>query len=213
MLEQRLYLDALLELSIDPAVVASCDGLSLPAGETSYHFASSPILHDGMVIVQVDVQEISQSLLEGYFSATHGDNETFRRTFAYAKQFHEIYRRRQIFNTGVNQGAEARMEVFPRYFDVYAGQILAATIFGMAGGGAPEQAALLYQAVPTDLQQVAYVFLENHPMFLQWKETPRNDGSNRADFYFPQPPDMSSVREDIRQRLETDAPVGQLEAQ
>ena len=46
-LEQRLYLDALLELSIDPTEVASCDGLSLPVGETSYHFASSPVLATG----------------------------------------------------------------------------------------------------------------------------------------------------------------------
>ncbi|MEZ4445570.1 MAG: hypothetical protein R3B72_41225 [Polyangiaceae bacterium] len=46
-LEQRLYLDALLELSIDPATVAACTGLTLPAGETAFHFASSPVLATG----------------------------------------------------------------------------------------------------------------------------------------------------------------------
>jgi hypothetical protein len=38
-IEQRLLLDALLELTIDPAIVAGCDGLSLPAGETAYRFS------------------------------------------------------------------------------------------------------------------------------------------------------------------------------
>jgi hypothetical protein len=46
-LEQRLYLDALLDLQLDPSVVASCTGLSLPAGETSYHFDSSRVLASG----------------------------------------------------------------------------------------------------------------------------------------------------------------------
>lgn len=46
-LEQRLLLDALLELEVDPATVAACTGLSLPAGETSYRFASSKIMATG----------------------------------------------------------------------------------------------------------------------------------------------------------------------
>jgi len=46
-IEQRLFLDALLELEVDPAVVATCQGLSLPSGESTYHFASSPILATG----------------------------------------------------------------------------------------------------------------------------------------------------------------------
>lgn len=37
-IEQRIYLDALTNLTIDPAVVASCTGLSLPAGATAYKF-------------------------------------------------------------------------------------------------------------------------------------------------------------------------------
>ena len=46
-LEQRLYLDALLELEIDPTTVEDCAGLSLPAGETSYHFADAPVMATG----------------------------------------------------------------------------------------------------------------------------------------------------------------------
>ncbi|MEM9692437.1 MAG: hypothetical protein AAGA56_07825, partial [Myxococcota bacterium] len=46
-IEQRLYLDALLELTIAPEVVASCEGLSLPEGETSFRFSSGPVLATG----------------------------------------------------------------------------------------------------------------------------------------------------------------------
>ena len=46
-LEQRLFLDALLDLRIDPATVAACPGLSLPAGETAYHFSPDPVLAMG----------------------------------------------------------------------------------------------------------------------------------------------------------------------
>ena len=37
-LEQRLFFAALGKLTIDPSVVAACEGLSLPEGETAYHF-------------------------------------------------------------------------------------------------------------------------------------------------------------------------------
>lgn len=37
-IEQRLFLDALATMTIDPSIVASCTGLGLPNGETAYHF-------------------------------------------------------------------------------------------------------------------------------------------------------------------------------
>ena len=37
-IESRLFVDALGRLTIPPSVVAACTGLSLPAGETAYHF-------------------------------------------------------------------------------------------------------------------------------------------------------------------------------
>ena len=46
-LEQRLFFDALENLTIDPSVVATCTGLSLPSGETAYHFRSDPLLAQG----------------------------------------------------------------------------------------------------------------------------------------------------------------------
>lgn len=46
-LEQRLFLDALLALRIGPGSVASCPGLSLPEGETAYRFSAEPVLAMG----------------------------------------------------------------------------------------------------------------------------------------------------------------------
>jgi hypothetical protein len=42
-MEQRMFIGALDKLTIDPATVASCTGLSLPNGETAYHFAMDPL--------------------------------------------------------------------------------------------------------------------------------------------------------------------------
>ncbi len=45
--EQRLYLDALLDLRVSPAVVADCEGLSLPAEQDSYFFSPAPVMAMG----------------------------------------------------------------------------------------------------------------------------------------------------------------------
>jgi len=42
-MEQRMYIDALGKLTIDPSVVSACTGLSLPTGETAYHFNMIPL--------------------------------------------------------------------------------------------------------------------------------------------------------------------------
>lgn len=41
-LESRMFLAALSRVKIPPAVLAGCAGVSLPAGETDYHFADGP---------------------------------------------------------------------------------------------------------------------------------------------------------------------------
>ena len=46
-LEQRMFFDALRRLQIDPTVVSACSGMSLPAGETAYHFRDDVLLAQG----------------------------------------------------------------------------------------------------------------------------------------------------------------------
>jgi hypothetical protein len=46
-LEQRMFLDALLELEIPPAVLAGCAGPSLPGGASAYRFRATPVLAQG----------------------------------------------------------------------------------------------------------------------------------------------------------------------
>ena len=42
-IEQRMFIDALADVRIDPSVVAACTGMSLPAGETAYRFQMTPL--------------------------------------------------------------------------------------------------------------------------------------------------------------------------
>jgi hypothetical protein len=46
-IEQRIFLDALTNLTIDPAIVASCTGISLPAGATAYKFSLTKLVVQG----------------------------------------------------------------------------------------------------------------------------------------------------------------------
>jgi hypothetical protein len=46
-LEQRIFIDALEQLQIAPVDVLPCTGLSLPAGETAYHFNTSRLMVHG----------------------------------------------------------------------------------------------------------------------------------------------------------------------
>ena len=43
LIEQRMFIDALGSVRIDPSAVAVCPGLSLPSGETAYRFAMTPL--------------------------------------------------------------------------------------------------------------------------------------------------------------------------
>ena len=46
-IEQRLLLDALLAVKIDPSVLAACVGPTLPAGETAFRFAEDKVVAQG----------------------------------------------------------------------------------------------------------------------------------------------------------------------
>jgi hypothetical protein len=45
--EERLLIDALPNVSIAPETLAACHGLSLPPGETAYHFNTTPLMVHG----------------------------------------------------------------------------------------------------------------------------------------------------------------------
>ncbi len=47
-LEQRMFIEALRSLSIPPALVAACQGLTLPAGETAFHYNESKLTAQGL---------------------------------------------------------------------------------------------------------------------------------------------------------------------
>jgi hypothetical protein len=77
-LEQRLFFDALKRLTIAPSVVSVCSGLSLPKGETAYHFLEEPLLSDGQSMgamyanmissVEPRIKEVLPTGAGGYWS-------------------------------------------------------------------------------------------------------------------------------------------------
>ncbi len=155
----------------------------------------------------VALQEVSQALIEAYLSAMSGNTETFHSAFNYARNFHALYTQRQVFNTGVNQGQRARMEIMSRHFDIVAGQMLELMIKALR----PELAADLYDSMPLDLQQRAYFFLEQDPTFMDWKRQVSEVAGVGVDL-FPEPEGMPAIRRDLNNRIRPDAPVGTLEA-
>ncbi|HEY1955780.1 MAG TPA: hypothetical protein VGH28_09205 [Polyangiaceae bacterium] len=42
-IEQRMFIDALAKVRVDPSVVAACTGMSLPSSETAYRFQMAPL--------------------------------------------------------------------------------------------------------------------------------------------------------------------------
>jgi hypothetical protein len=77
-LEERLFFDALRRLTIEPSVVSVCSGMSLPTGETAYHFLESPLMSDGQSMgamyanmisaVEPRIQAVFPSGAGGYWS-------------------------------------------------------------------------------------------------------------------------------------------------
>ena len=60
-IEQRLYIEALRTLTIDPATLGACTGPSLPAGETAYHFNPAQLIAQGQSMGGMYTNMISAS--------------------------------------------------------------------------------------------------------------------------------------------------------
>jgi hypothetical protein len=58
-LEERLFMDALGRLRVDPSVVAACTGMSLPAGETAFRYATDTLLAQGQSMGAMYVNMLS----------------------------------------------------------------------------------------------------------------------------------------------------------
>ncbi|MBL8764464.1 MAG: hypothetical protein JNM07_09370 [Phycisphaerae bacterium] len=115
-------------------------------------------IKDRLTTPNVAVAEVFGSLDSAFINGLlGGDRQLFLDNLAYAKLFHEQYRKQMIFDTAANRELNAaRGEIFDRDFSVVAAKALARAIslVGITDG------AVIYRRAPEDLKMVALEILE-----------------------------------------------------
>ncbi len=112
-----------------------------------------------------------------------GDAKLFDESFNYARQFHDIYTQKQVFNTEINQNLAGRLEVMDKDFGVFSGRVLAGLIQHI---GVPD-GAIAYSRAPNGLKLAAYPFLLDMPLSATLDEAGAAGGVS-FEGWFPPPP-------------------------
>lgn len=128
-----------------------------------------------------------------------GDSETFDGMWSFAAQVHAYYEQEQVRDVIAAGQSGARMEFMDRDFRFVAGNFFAEIITLLP----PDEAELVYQRSPTDLQQFAYDTISERyrPYF-------EREGDTAFDIAFPEPADMDQFRTWYRLKLEERAGRG-----
>jgi hypothetical protein len=167
----------------NPAVV---ERLSLPIDEFVVAELSD---NEGLTRPDVARAEIFGALNNAFIGGLlGGDARMFEQSFDYAKRFHEIFTRKQVFTTDINKGAQGRLEVMDRDFRVFSGRVLAGLIqhIGLPDG------AIVYSRAPADLRLATYGFLVDMPLAAALNEAGASGGAG-FEGWFPPPPGYTPV--------------------
>ncbi|HYE02908.1 MAG TPA: hypothetical protein VD963_06705, partial [Phycisphaerales bacterium] len=150
---------------------------------------------------EVARSEVVGALQAAYLSGLLAGNSTaFRSNMDYARSFHKIYVEKQVFETAVNRGREARLEVMDRDFDVYAARVLA----GLVQAAQIPDGPVMYQAAPADLQARTYAMLDLSGFKAEVDALAQGqEGAPTFDHWFPPPQGMEPVMEATREYLRT----------
>ncbi len=181
--------------------------LSLPLDE----FVKEEITRDDrFTSPEVARTEVMGSLFSAYIRGLlTGEMKLFNSEIDYARTFHELYRRRQIFSTGVNEGDRARLEVMDRDFETFAARILVGCILD-AG---PVDGSIMYARAPLWLQQKAWPMLATTALRTQLDASAEaNPDANTFNIWFPPPPGVDPNQPATPGRRRSDqVPAGGLE--
>ncbi|MEM9560826.1 MAG: hypothetical protein AAF995_11005, partial [Planctomycetota bacterium] len=128
-----------------------------------------------------------------------GDSETFNGMWSFATQVHAYYVAEQLRDVVAGGASGARMEFMDRDFRFVAGNFFADIITVLP----PDEAELVFQRAPGDLQQFAYdTIVERYrPIYEEQSET-------AFALAFPEPPNMEQFRTWYRLKLEERAAGG-----
>jgi len=112
-----------------------------------------------------------------------GDTKLFEESFSYARQFHDLFMKKQVFNTDVNKDSRGRLEVMDKDFGAFAGRVMAGLIryIGLPDGG------IVYSRAPGDLKLAAYPYLVNTELSAELDEAAKGGGVG-FEGWFPPPP-------------------------
>lgn len=131
----------------------------------------------------VAVSEVEAALQGAYIALLSGDDEIFRNSFEYAREYHRAYREKQMKVTAPSGGIE-RMGMFSRDFREQAGVRFADFIAALD----LTDAETVYTRAPNDLKQWAYFVLTSI-----YSTSPNADialGTRSFDEVFPEPEGM-----------------------
>jgi tetratricopeptide (TPR) repeat protein len=161
-------------------------------------------------VPNVAAQEVLGSLQSAYLNGLLVNNmETFSSSFRYAAEIHAVFVKNQVFNVSVNQGDAARMEVFPRDFELVSAQVLATLI---ATAGIPD-GPVMYRRAPVELQALTYVALEQMNLKQRFEGTgiAGEGGESQFDAFFPPPADLDQWRATLESKLQRARELGNIE--
>ncbi len=146
-------------------------------------------LFDRQTSPDVARAEIVGSLQQAYISGLlAGNTETFRREREYAKQQHRYYFENQYRLNQVNPDI-GRMELIPRDFSVFEGQIFAA----LSEGVGFDEAQLMYARAPDDIRVYAYDMIVDR--YKQVVAENQANGEKPFEIMFPEPAGLQQHRE------------------
>lgn len=141
-------------------------------------------------------QEVVGSLQAAYLNGLlAGNMSLYRASMDYARSFHAIFVKKQVFNAGPNQGDTARMEVMDRDFNTFAGKVLGALV---EFSGIPD-GPIMYSRAPSDIQRKTYPMLVQSAIREQLAGAEKAGGSG-FDVWFPAPAGMENFRKDFEER-------------
>jgi hypothetical protein len=140
--------------------------------------------NEGLTRPDVARAEVVGTLTGAYMGGLlGGDAKLFDESFSYARQFHDIFVKKQVFNTEINKDNEGRLEVMDRDFGTYSGRVLAGLIRYI---GVPD-GAIMYSRAPADLRLAAYPYLADSDL-ARALDAAGEGGGMTFESWFPPPP-------------------------
>lgn len=152
-------------------------------------------------------EEVVGALQRAFLRGLLVDNaKLYKAQMDYARKFHEVFTKRQVFDTAVTRDERGRMEVMDRDFDTFAGKVLATFI---VAAGIPD-GPIMFRKAPVELQTRAYPILVQSPIREQL-DAAEAAGGTGFDIWFHAPAGLENYRKEFEERMKINRQKGTIE--